>query len=70
MKEGVFSTSLDDHISAKKIQDKVRYMRMAYNKAKQMQLRSGLGLTEEDFEASICDRLEKVCQFFWRLDGI
>ena len=69
-KEEVFSTPLDDHITAKKIQDKARNMRTAYNKAKQMQLRSGWGLTEEDVEPSICDRLGKVCQFFWRLDGI
>ena len=35
-----------------------------------MQLRSGWRPSKEDVEASICDRLEKVCQFFWRLDGI
>ena len=39
-KEEVFSTSLDDHISAKKIQDKARDMRTAYKKVKQMKLRS------------------------------
>ena len=69
-KEEVFSSSLDDHISANKIRDKVRNMRAVYNKAKQMQLQSGWGLTEEDVEQSVHDRLEKICQFFWRLDGI
>ena len=59
-KEEVFPTS-PDHISTKKIQDKARNMRMAYNKAKQMQLRSGWRLAEDDVEPSIWDRLEKFC---------
>ena len=39
-KEEVFSTSLDNHISAKKTQHKARNMRMACNKVKKMQLPS------------------------------
>ena len=67
-KEEVFS--LDNHISTTKIRDKARNMRTAYNRAKQMQLQSGWRLTVEDVEQSIHDRLEKICQFFWRLDRI
>ena len=62
--------SLDNHISTTKIRDKARNMRTAYNRAKQMQLQSGWRLTVEDVEQSIHDRLEKICQFFWRLDRI
>ena len=67
-KEEAFS--LDNHISTTKIRDEARNMRMAYNRAKQRQLQSGWGLTEEDVEQSIHDRLDKICQFFWRLDRI
>ena len=49
-REEAFSTSTDDHIGVKNIQDKARNTRTAYNKAEQMQLRSGWGLTEEDVE--------------------
>ena len=69
-KEEAFSSSRDDHISANKIRDKVRNLQVVYNKAKQLQLRSGWGLTEEDVEQPVHDRLEKICRFFWRLDGI
>lgn len=69
-KEEVFS--LDDHISTDKIRYKTRNLQTAYNKANRMRLQLGwgLGLAEEDVEQSIRGRLEKTCQFFWRLDGI
>ena len=60
----------DEHITIKKISDKVNNMKKAWKAAKGMQERSGWGLTMEQNSTSINDALEKKCALFWRLEEI
>ena len=60
----------EEHITVKKITDKVQNMKKAWRVAKAMQERSGWGLTMEENSTSINHALEKKCAFFWRLEEI
>ena len=62
--------SNDEHITVKRIADKVTNMKRAWKGAKALQERSRWGLTREKNEASVNGTLEKKCAFFWRLDEI
>ena len=60
----------NDHITVKKITDKVANMKRAWKDARAMQDRSGWGVRPEDNEESINNVLERKCAFFWRLEEI
>ncbi|KAF8430084.1 hypothetical protein EV426DRAFT_579674 [Tirmania nivea] len=68
VKGQVFSN--DEHITVKRITDKVTNLKRSWKEARAMQQRSGWGVKAEKNEASINDALERKCAFFWRLDEI
>lgn len=68
MKEEVFPD--EEHMTTKRIREKVVNMKTACSKAKATLTTTGWGLKAEDNEPSINARLESRCLFFWRLDAI
>lgn len=67
IKDEVFGK--DDHITVKRINDKLANMKRQYKEAITIQDSSGWGLCEED-EQFINKNLDKKCPFFFRLDRI
>ena len=57
----------EDHITVKKISDKLGNMRRVWKDTKAMQVQSGWGIKPEDNEDSINEVLERKCPFFWQL---
>ena len=45
-------------------------MKRAWKEAREMQDQSGWGLQPDDNKASINDRLERKCPFYWRLHAV
>ncbi|KAF8461924.1 hypothetical protein BDZ91DRAFT_736061 [Kalaharituber pfeilii] len=68
VKEQVFA--YEDHITVKKISDKMANAKRAWKEAKAILERSGWGMRPEDNEQSVNDILERKCTLFWRLDAI
>ena len=60
----------DAHITIRKLTDKVANMKRAWKEAREMQDQSVWGLQPDDNKASINDRLEHKCPFYWRLDAV
>ena len=66
-KEQVFGA--EEHITVKRISEKMGNMKKTWKDAKAMQAQSGWGVKPEESEASTNQVLERRCPFFWRLDG-
>ena len=66
MKDEVFPN--DEHITTKKINDKISNMKRQWKEAKALQENTGWGIRED--EQSINQALERKCPFFHRLDAI
>ncbi|KAF8459360.1 hypothetical protein BGX38DRAFT_2985 [Terfezia claveryi] len=64
------SFALEEHITVKKISEKIGNMKKAWKGARAMQIRSGWGVRYEDNEQSINELLERRCPFFWRLEEL
>lgn len=70
LKAAVFSSAEHDHISIKRITEKMSNLKKAYHKAKALQLERGYASTEAENEIGHNTCLESKCKNFWRLDGI
>ena len=68
VKEQLFSN--DNHITVRKITNKVANMKRAWRDARAMQDQSGWGLQEDENDSTINGVLERKCPFYWRLDAI
>ena len=60
----------DEHITIKKISDKVSNMKKQWKEAKALRDGSGWGIMDYKEDQSIKDALERKCPFFFRLDAI
>ncbi|RPB20104.1 hypothetical protein L211DRAFT_572676 [Terfezia boudieri ATCC MYA-4762] len=68
VKEQAFAN--EDHITVKRISEKMGNMKKAWNAARAMQTRSGWGVRSGDNDQSINEVLERRCPFFWRLEEL
>ena len=60
----------DADMTWQRVRDKVQNMKQAWKRAANMRDQSGWGLSAEDHESSVVEKLEKTCQHFYQLDNI